>query len=175
MKSKLSLSFAFATILMASSFSAFADQPQKFKVDHNARHDSANHTDAEGVTTLWTTQQFKMLGDGKMVPLGAPKTNIHVAATDKMHAANPNIEKDVAKGLADDPATLSIFSTLASAAGKLITTGISAVKSLVSKPAVQDALLGGAVGIGASIIGGVAGSAAQAATAPSAPAPVPAQ
>lgn len=173
MKTKLCLCLAFATILMTPSFSAFADAPQKFKVDRSAAH-KADHSDAEGVATLWTAQQFKMMGN-KMIPVGDPKTGVHVAATDKMHADSPNIENDAVKALSDDPATLSIFSTLASAAGKLITTGISAVKSLVSKPAVQDALLGGAVGIGASIIGGVAGSAAQAVTAPSAPAPVPAQ
>ena len=170
MKTKLCLSLAFATILMTSSFSAFADAPQKLKVDRSASH-KADHSDAEGVATLWTAQQFKMMGS-KMIPVGDPKTGVHVAATDKMHAANPNIEKDAVEALGDDPATLSIFSTLGSLASTVIGKVISVGSSLLGKPAVQDALLGGAVGIGASIIGGVAGSAAQAATAPSAAAPV---
>lgn len=173
MKSKLSLSFAFATILVVSSFSAFADAPQKFKVDRAAAH-KADHSDGDGVATLWTAQQFKMLGS-KMIPVGKPKTGVHVAATDKMHAEYPGLENDAVKALSDDPATLFSLSSLLGPIKTLVTTGISAVKSIVSKPAVQDALLGGAIGIGASVVGGLAGGAAQAVTAPPAPAPVPAQ
>lgn len=162
MKKTLSLSFAFATILCASSF---ATQPEKFKVDHKATHDSVNHEDATGVATLATFQHFKMLNNGKMVPLGTAKTHMHVAATKEVHD-DPDLEKKVMEGLADDPATLSIFtslatavkgiaSTVASKAGSLISTGINAVKSLVSNPGVQqaakEAVVGGAITTGLAL------------------------
>lgn len=167
MKIKLCLSLAFATILMTSSFSAFADAPQKLKVDRSASHKS-DHSDGEGIATLWTAQQFKMMGN-KMIPVGKPKTGVHVAATDKMHASNPDIANDAVKALSDDPETLFSLTSLLGPVKTLVTTGINAVKSLVSKPAVQDALLGGAIGIGASVVGGLAGGAAQAVTAPAQP------
>jgi hypothetical protein len=170
MKTKLCLSLAFATVLMSSSFSAFADAPQKFKVHHNADH-KADHSDAEGVTTLWTAQQFKMMGK-KMIPVGDPKTGVHVGAIDKMHADNPDIANDALNALKDDPATLSIFTTLGTLASKVIGKVITVGSSLLGKPAVQDALLGGGIGIAASVVGGLAGGAAQAVTAPPAPAPV---
>ncbi|MDP1724055.1 MAG: hypothetical protein Q8L85_05065 [Alphaproteobacteria bacterium] len=159
MKTKLCLSLAFATILMTSSFSAFADQAQRFKVDHNAKHDDVNHADTKGVVTLFQAQQYKVLPNNKMVPIGKLRTNVHVAATDELHS-DPNLEKKVVEGLADDPATLSIFSTLASVASKVVSTvashastlvssAIGVVKGLVSNPGVQqaakEAVVGGAI------------------------------
>ena len=168
MKTKLCLSLAFATVLMSSSFSAFADAPQKLKVARGEAH-KADHTDGEGVATLFTAQQFKMLKNGKMIPVGGPQTHVKVDATKEMHDANPDIANDVVKALSDDPETLFSLTSLLGPIKTLVTTGITAVKGLLSKPAVTDALLGGAIGIGASVVGGLAGGAAQAVTAPPAP------
>ena len=171
MKSKLSLSLAFATILMASSFSAFADAPQKLKVDRSAAH-KADHSDGEGVATLFTATQFKILKNGKMVPVGAPQTHVRVDATKEMHDAHPDIANDAVKAMSDDPETLFSLTSLLGPIKTLVTTGITAVKGLLSNKDVQGAIVGGGIGIAASVVGGLAGGAAQSATAPAA---VPAQ
>jgi hypothetical protein len=192
MKSRLLLSIALGAILCISSFyqvDAIKNDKEhhavhkkhvkgKHHVNHKAKHDAVNHTDAVGIATLYKVQKFKILPDKKMVPLTEATTNLHVATTPEHD--NPQLHEDIAAGLRDDKTVLfnfgallgpvmeigkKVVGTVVGHAGEIVKGVFNAGKSLLGnegvKQAAKEALVGGGISAALSVGGSVLSTATE--------------